>query len=121
MPYESDAQRRWAHTPTGTKALGGPNKVKEWDRASKGKDLPESVKPQKGRRNYAKGGIIRPPLEDPDIDERPAQARRDIEGAMQSLGTVPDPDVSGGRGIREHENWPYTEEGEEDPTPGRRS
>lgn len=41
MPYVSDAQRRWAHTAAGTKALGGEAKVKEWDAASKGKDLPE--------------------------------------------------------------------------------
>jgi hypothetical protein len=42
-PYASEAQRRWAHTKTGTKALGGKEKVKEWDRESKGKDLPEKV------------------------------------------------------------------------------
>lgn len=41
MPYVSDLQRRWAHTPTGTEALGGPGKVAEWDQASKGKKLPE--------------------------------------------------------------------------------
>ena len=43
MPYQSDAQRRWSHTNTGVKALGGPAKVKEWDQASKGQDLPERV------------------------------------------------------------------------------
>jgi hypothetical protein len=41
MPYESDAQRRWAHTSEGEKALGGPEAVAEWDQASKGKKLPE--------------------------------------------------------------------------------
>ncbi len=41
MPYKSEAQRRWAHTPTGKKALGGSEKVKEWDKASDGKRLPE--------------------------------------------------------------------------------
>lgn len=41
MPYKSDAQRRWAHTKAGTKALGGPEKVSEWDRASKGDSLPD--------------------------------------------------------------------------------
>lgn len=41
MPYKSDQQRKWAHTPTGTKALGGPEKVHEWDQASKGKKLPK--------------------------------------------------------------------------------
>ncbi len=40
MPYKSQAQERWAHTAAGEKALGGKGKVKEWDRASKGKKLP---------------------------------------------------------------------------------
>ncbi len=41
MPYQSDSQRRWAHKPSGMKALGGAAKVAEWDAASKGMDLPE--------------------------------------------------------------------------------
>ncbi len=40
MPYKSQAQERWAHTPAGMKALGGPSAVAEWDAASKGKKLP---------------------------------------------------------------------------------
>lgn len=44
MPYKSDAQRRWAHTPAGIKALGGSSKVAEWDSASKGMKLPERKK-----------------------------------------------------------------------------
>ncbi len=44
MPYTSDAQRRWAHTARGVKALGGTGKVAEWDAASKGKKLPEKAK-----------------------------------------------------------------------------
>jgi hypothetical protein len=44
MPYKSDAQRRWAHTDKGTKALGGPEKVAEWDAASKGRAIPGRVK-----------------------------------------------------------------------------
>jgi len=43
-PYKSDRQRRWAHTKTGTKALGGKEKVEEWDAASKGKRLPAKAK-----------------------------------------------------------------------------
>jgi len=39
MPYKSEAQRRWAHTKKGIKALGGKKKVAEWDKASKGKKL----------------------------------------------------------------------------------
>jgi hypothetical protein len=50
MPYVSDRQRRWAHTAAGTKALGGPAKVAEWDAASKGKKLPE----RKSRRESIK-------------------------------------------------------------------
>jgi len=42
-PYVSEAQRRWAHTPTGEKALGGKAGVHEWDEATKGKKLPEKV------------------------------------------------------------------------------
>lgn len=44
MPYQSDAQRRWAHTTKGTKALGGKAKVAEWDAESKGMKLDEHVK-----------------------------------------------------------------------------
>lgn len=44
MPYKSEAQRKWAHSPKGMKALGGKKKVEEWDRASKGKKLPPRVK-----------------------------------------------------------------------------
>lgn len=44
MPYKSQAQRRWAHTKAGTKALGGKKAVEEWDKATKGKKLPKKVK-----------------------------------------------------------------------------
>lgn len=40
MPYTSEAQRAWAHTPEGEKALGGADKVAEWDKASEGLVLP---------------------------------------------------------------------------------
>lgn len=50
MPYKSARQRSWAHTPAGTKALGGAEKVKEWDEATKGKKLPEHVKPKVRRK-----------------------------------------------------------------------
>lgn len=43
MPYQSMAQMRWAHTPAGVKALGGKKRVKEWDRATKGRKLPARV------------------------------------------------------------------------------
>lgn len=43
MPFKSEAQRKWAHTPEGTKALGGAEAVAEWERASQGLKLPERV------------------------------------------------------------------------------
>lgn len=43
-PFLSEAQRRWGHTPEGEKALGGADKLKEWDEATKGKHIPEHVK-----------------------------------------------------------------------------
>lgn len=45
MPFKSEAQRKWAYTPAGTKALGGKAKVQEWESATKGK-LPK-VAPKK--------------------------------------------------------------------------
>ena len=44
MPYKSQAQRKWAHTKVGTKALGGKKAVEERDKATKGKRLPKVVK-----------------------------------------------------------------------------
>lgn len=43
MPYKSDQQRKWAHTKAGMKALGGAEKVAEWDAASKGMNLPKKA------------------------------------------------------------------------------
>jgi hypothetical protein len=42
-PYRSEAQRRWAHTAAGKEALGGASAVHEWDKATKGKKLPEKL------------------------------------------------------------------------------
>lgn len=55
MPYESKAQQRWAHTPTGLAALGGMARVHEWDEATKtspsGFDgLPERKTPRRRRK-----------------------------------------------------------------------
>jgi hypothetical protein len=55
MPYKSIKQERWAHTPTGEKALGGPAKVAEWDAASKGKRLPMKIKLKRGPKATGKG------------------------------------------------------------------
>ena len=47
MPFKSQAQRAWAHTPEGIAALGGAAKVNEWDQASKGMKLPKRIGPLK--------------------------------------------------------------------------
>ena len=43
MPFKSRAQQRWAHSPTGEKALGGASAVHEWDSATDFSHLPERV------------------------------------------------------------------------------
>jgi hypothetical protein len=58
--YKSEAQRRWAHTAAGKKALGGNAGVHEWDEATKGKNLPEKVakseeEPKSSKLNLEKG------------------------------------------------------------------
>ena len=44
MPFKSQAQRKWAYTKEGTKALGGTQAVKEWEQATGSKKLPKRVK-----------------------------------------------------------------------------
>lgn len=41
MPFKSEAQRRWAHTKAGTRALGGKKAVAEWERATGDRKLPK--------------------------------------------------------------------------------
>jgi hypothetical protein len=40
MPYKSDAQRKWANSPSGKRKLGKKT-VNEFNKASKGKSLPK--------------------------------------------------------------------------------
>ncbi len=47
MPYVSEAQRKWAHTKSGTKALGGKKAVAEWERATGNKKLPQYANKKK--------------------------------------------------------------------------
>lgn len=49
MPFKSEAQRRWAHTKEGTKALGGKKAVAEWDKATGDRKLPKYAKKKKGK------------------------------------------------------------------------
>ena len=44
MPFKSEAQRKWAYTKEGTKALGGKKAVAEWEKATTNKKLPKYAK-----------------------------------------------------------------------------
>lgn len=49
MPFKSKAQQRWAYSKTGTKALGGPAKVAEWQKATGKAKLPQRVTIKKSK------------------------------------------------------------------------
>ncbi len=49
MPFKSQAQRKWAYTKEGTKALGGKKAVEEWEKATGSKKLPKYSKKKKGK------------------------------------------------------------------------
>lgn len=57
MPFVSRAQQAWGHTKEGMEALGGPEKVAEWDSATKSKQLPER-KPQQPRKPVDYGALV---------------------------------------------------------------
>ena len=58
MPFKSRAQQRWAHSPTGEKALGGASAVHEWDSATDFSHLPERVDlGHKGSFSVKKGAL----------------------------------------------------------------
>jgi hypothetical protein len=73
MPYKSDAQRRWAHTDSAKKE-GFP--TEEFDKASKGKDLPEKAP------KMADGGIISytPPV--PEGQKQPDEFTNDMKAGV---------------------------------------
>ena len=48
MPFRSEAQRKWAYTPAGTKALGGKKAVQEWENATP-KKIPKVAPKKKGK------------------------------------------------------------------------
>jgi hypothetical protein len=72
-PYVSEAQRRWAHTPAGIKALGGKKAVEHWDKESKGKKLPERI--EKGAQgDWKKEGYTFAHYHNPEIDQHRIKA-----------------------------------------------
>ncbi len=52
MPWKSKQQARWGHSPAGLKALGGQEKVSEWDSTTT-KPLPERITPTKDQKAKA--------------------------------------------------------------------
>ena len=48
MPFKSEAQRKWAYTKEGTRALGGKKAVAEWEKAAGDRKLPKYAK-KKGK------------------------------------------------------------------------
>jgi hypothetical protein len=55
--FKSKAQNAWAHTPEGTKALGGKAKVKEWESSTDYSSLPEHA----GEKKKMLRHVSRPP------------------------------------------------------------
>lgn len=53
MPFISKAQMRWGNSPAGQKALGGKEKVAEWNGATK-RALPERITPTKEQKTLSK-------------------------------------------------------------------
>ncbi len=47
--FKSIKQQQWAYTKAGMKALGGPAKVAEWQRATGKLKLPKVAKPKKSK------------------------------------------------------------------------
>lgn len=49
MPFKSQAQRKWAYTKEGTKALGGKKAVAEWEKSTGDRKLPKIAPKQKNK------------------------------------------------------------------------
>src|ERR1017187_10387628 len=62
MPWKSQAQARWGHSPAGLRALGGRESVKEWDRSTTPGSLPERSSMAKGTSfGTPRGEVIKHP------------------------------------------------------------
>lgn len=49
MPFKSQAQRKWAYTKEGTKALGGKQAVAEWEKTTGDRKLPKYKRKKKAK------------------------------------------------------------------------
>ena len=108
MPFQSTAQNAWAHTPEGTKALGGAAKVKEWESATDYSHLPQ---------HKAQGGLVKPGGNS-DVAEPIVKGQRphhQSHGGMAGGGMDPKGGIGGhndGHGIYAGENAQYATGGE---------
>lgn len=57
MPFVSRQQQKWGNSPSGIKALGGQKNVDEWNRSTKGKNIPERIH-HKARHVDGSGKVI---------------------------------------------------------------
>ena len=108
MPFESKAQNAWAHTPEGTKALGGAAKVKEWEGATDYSHLPQ---------HKAQGGIVKPGgnSEVPEPLVKGHRTHHQSHGSMAGGGMDPGHGIGGhndGHGIYAGDNAAYAKGGE---------
>lgn len=55
MPFVSRQQQKWGNSPAGVKALGGPEKVAEWNSSTAGSKLPKRVHKQPRKTPMPKG------------------------------------------------------------------
>jgi hypothetical protein len=89
-PYVSEAQRRWAHTPSGKEALGGNAGVHEWDEATKGKKLPEKVGKSESIEKSFKGAATAGLMSLSTLASHPAQAdHRHVNAYLNSMKNIP--------------------------------
>ena len=110
MPYKSDAQRKWAHTPTGMKQLG-KKKVTEYDKASKGLVLPVKVNLSMSGLAVNACPVSGPPgTTDNTPSGRPASANTSASALMVSgvsaagLRTIVHPAISAGPSLLQARN-----------------
>lgn len=47
MPWASKQQQKWGNSPAGIRALGGQNRVKEWNDSTNFQSLPQKAPQQK--------------------------------------------------------------------------
>jgi len=107
-PYSSEAQRRWAHTDAGKKALGGEAAVHEWDEATKGKHLPEKLEKGALKNLGTAAAIVGSLAGSPNVAQAPKQPTQQVQSGYSSgkmLNAIKQVESSGGKNTQ-HEAIP---------------